>query len=92
MKGLGYVGYGEVNKPAAPMGKPLLELALHAPGASENKESPEASEWAVGVKSLKTYARDEAKTFKGVFANQNIVCKLRDPKTVGFLRSEFGAK
>lgn len=100
MKGLGYVGYGEVTRPATPvkdfivdsMGKPLLQLPLQAPHADENKDSPELGEWAVGVKWLKTYSRDEARTFKGAFANQNIVCKLRDPKTVEFLRAEFGAE
>jgi len=100
MKGLGYVGYGEVTKEAVPVkdfiadstGKPLLELSLQAPCADENKDSPELAEWAVGVKWVKAYSREEAKTFKGAFANQNIVCKLRDPKTLDFLRSEFGAE
>jgi len=32
----------------------------------------------------------DAKTFKGVFANQNIVCKLRHEETVDFLIREFG--
>jgi len=99
MKGLGYVGYGEVTKEATPVedftvdsiGKPLLELPLQAPRVGENKNSPELSEWAVGVKWLKTYPRQEAKTFKGVFANQNIVCKLRDAKTLDFLQNDFGA-
>jgi hypothetical protein len=99
MKGLGYVGYGEVAKEAVPigsfivdeLGKPLLEVPLRAPRAGENKDSPARAEWAVGVKWLKTFDRDEAKTFKGLFANQNIVCKLRDPKTLEYLRAEFGA-
>jgi hypothetical protein len=34
--------------------------------------------------------RERAKTFRGVFANQNIVCKLRHPETVAFLKKEFG--
>lgn len=97
MKGLGYVGYGEVTKEATPIGdfvvdqfgKPLLELPLRAPKAAENKDSPEKAEWVVGVRWLKEVPREQAKTFKGVFANQNIVCKLRDPKTLEFLRSEF---
>lgn len=100
MKGLGYVGYGEVTKEAVPigdfivdaMGKPLLTLPLQAPRAGENKDSPELAEWAVGVKWLKAYPREQSKTFKGAFANQNIVCKLRDPKTVDFLRGEFNAE
>ena len=100
MKGMGYVGYGEVTREATPVkdfivdskGKPLLQLPLQAPRVDENKDSPELAEWAVGVKWLKTYSREEAKTFKGVFANQNIVCKLRDPGTIDFLRNEFGGE
>lgn len=97
MKGIGYVGYGEVTKEASPigdfvveeLGKPLLELPLRAVRAAENKDSPDNAEWAVGVRWLKEVPREQAKTFKGIFANQNIVCKLRDPKTLEFLRSEF---
>lgn len=99
MKGLGYVGYGEVTKEAVPIGdfsvdeigKPLLDLPLRAPRASENKDSPVNAEWAVGVKWSKTFTREQPKTFKGAFANQNIVCKLRDTKTLDYLRAEFDA-
>jgi hypothetical protein len=98
MKGLGYVGYGEVTTEATPIrdyvvegvGKRLLELPLQAPKAAENSESPDKSEWVVGVRWLKEFPRGDARTFKGVFANQNIVCKLRDGKTLDFLRAEFG--
>ncbi len=100
MKGLGYVGYGEVTKEAVPigdflvdgLGKPLLELPLRAPRAAENKDSPANAEWVVAVKWFKTFHRDHARTFKGAFANQNIVCKLRDPKTLEYLRAEFGSQ
>ena len=27
---------------------------------------------------------------QGLFANQNIVCKLRDPRTIDFLKEKFG--
>ncbi len=37
----------------------------------------------------KTFPKEEAKTFKGAFANQNIACKLRQPETVDFLIKEF---
>lgn len=98
MKGLGYVGHGEVVKEAVPiaefmveeLGKRLLDLPLDAPHASENSDSPTLSEWAVAVKWLKALPREEAKTFRGAFANQNIVCKLRDSKTLEFLHTEFG--
>jgi hypothetical protein len=100
MKGVGYVGYGEVTKPAVPIRefvpegqqRPLLELPLRATKAAANSDSPELSEWAVGVRWIKTVDRDHARTFKSVFANQNIVCKLRHDRTLDFLRAEFGAE
>ena len=46
-------------------------------------------EHAVGVEWKKHFQLSEAKTFKGVFANQNIVCKLTDAATVRFVREEF---
>jgi hypothetical protein len=99
MKGTGYVGFGEVTREAVPIGeflvesdgKPLLEHGLRAPQASDNVNSPESCEWAVGVKWLKAFTRDQAKSYRGVFANQNIVCKLRDTKTLDFLQGEFAA-
>lgn len=89
--------YGEVTKEAVPISefiveedaKPLLEHSLRSPEASKNKDIPEKSEWTVGIKWLKGLSRENAKTFKGVFANQNIVCKLRDTKTLEFLQSEL---
>ena len=95
MKGLGYVGYGEVTEEATMIrdfqvnGKSLLEQPLRAPKASENKNDPDYAEWAVGVNWLKTYPRDNAQHFKGIFANQNIVCKLRDSQTIDFLENRF---
>jgi len=97
MKGIGYVGYGEVTKEASPIGefiveedgKPLLEHSLRAQNAAENQDSLEKCEWVVGVNWLKAFSREEPKTFKGVFANQNIVCKLRDTKTLEYLHGEF---
>ena len=70
-------------------GKPLSEVPLKAPRATENLDDPELAEWAVRVNWYKTYPKDEAKTFKGAFANQNIACKLRHPETVDFLIKEF---
>jgi hypothetical protein len=100
MKGFGYVGYGEVEKEAVmikdfivkEINKPLLELPLKAPSPAENSDNPELSEWAVGIKWLKTVPREKAKSFKGVFANQNIVCKLRHQETADFLKREFEVK
>jgi hypothetical protein len=95
MKGLGYVGYGEVIEEAKPIkdfmfnDKPLLQLDLKATNASANNESPDFSEWVVRVKWIKSFPREKAKTFKGVFAKQHIACELRQPETVQFLEREF---
>jgi len=98
LKGKGYVGYGEITKEAVMIkdfidnkdSKPLLELPLKQPNAKENSDNPELSEWVVGVKWYKTYQREEAKYFKGIFAKQHIVCKLRHEATLEFLMKEFG--
>lgn len=98
MKGRGYVGYGEVGREAVTIadfvvedeGNPLLDLPLEAPNVGEHRDLPDMSEWAVAVKWIKTFPREEAKTFTGVFANQNVVCKLRDAGTLRFLHAEFG--
>jgi hypothetical protein len=96
LKGRGYVGYGEITSPACMAkdfmveGKPLLDLKLVAPSMASNWEDPELSEWVVGVKWLRAYPREQAKTFPGVFANQNVVCKLRQEQTIDFLKREFG--
>lgn len=95
-KGRGYVGYGEVTEPAVMIkdfmveeeGKLLLELDLKAPKADQNANDPGYSEWVVGVNWFKTFLHEEAKTFRGVFANQNVVCKLRHEETVQFVKRE----
>jgi hypothetical protein len=98
MSGLGYVGFGTVTQSATmvrdftPDGsdKKLLDLPLKQPRMSDNKEDPARSEWVVGVRWTKTFDRDEAKRFRDIFTNPNIVCRLRHAATVDFLRKEFG--
>lgn len=93
-KGEGYVGYGVVTQTAQPIhvlrlsdGR-VLSDALNQ--STYNAQRPEEKwEWAVGIQWLKHVPLTEAKTFKGVFANQNIVCKLSDAATVRFVRREF---
>jgi len=94
-KGAGYVGYGLVASRALPVrdfcvdGKPILEVPLKQPGLAHDKDNPELSEYLVGVKWGKTFALSEGKTFPGIFANPNIVCKLRNAATLNFLRDAF---
>jgi hypothetical protein len=97
MKGLGYVGLGEVVEEARPAhevrledGIPLLEHEMRAPRPGDFGSDPKRAEWAIRVNWLKTFPRDEARSFNGVFANQHIVCKLRHPETVQFVEREFG--
>lgn len=97
MKQNGYVGYGIVNKEAVPVrdyyvereGKKILELPLQQPGLSDNKDNDDLSEWLVGIEWVKTFPRNNPKWAKDLFANQNIVCKLRHQPTVDFLVKEF---
>jgi hypothetical protein len=92
------VGYGEVTKEAvmirdflvAEESKQLLDLPLKAKLAHDNSDNPELSEWAIGVKWLASYSAEDAKTFKGVFENKNVVCELKHAETVELLEREFG--
>lgn len=99
MKGLGYVGFGIVREPAKMVKdfvveggqKTLLDVPLTAPNTADNRDDSNLSEWAVGVDWKKTFDRNDARYFKGIFANQNIVCKLRHKQTIDFLRTQFEA-
>lgn len=99
MKGRGYVGYGRVTQEATMIkdfviegGELLLEQPLEAPNPQDHKDDPELSEWVVDVEWSETFPREEAKSFKGIFASPHIVCKLRDQSTVEFLEREFEVK
>jgi hypothetical protein len=92
----GYVGKGEVlakatmARDATVDGQPLLELPLKQPNLGHDKDNPELAEHVVLVRWEKTLPLNEAVTFTGAFANQNVVCKLRDQATLDFLSQTFG--
>jgi hypothetical protein len=94
-KQAGYVGYGVVRATSVPIrefmvnGEPLLQQKLDSTGLRQDADDLENCDYAVGVEWLKTVPLTEAKTFAGVFANQNIVCKLRDAATIDFLKGIF---
>ena len=46
-------------------------------------------EWLVKLKWLKTFKQEDAQWFTRAFANQNVVCKLREPNTFKFLADKF---
>lgn len=95
-KGNGYIGYGMVTAEKTPATEfqtpdgPLLEQPLLGQNLGHDAESPELAEYVVGIDWKRTFDRNQGKWFKGAFANQNIVCKLRDQATVDFLKAEFG--
>jgi hypothetical protein len=94
-KQAGYVGYGIVTGQPLPCKDfvvdetPILNLPLEAHGTGHDVDDLDKCEYLVAVEWKKTFPLSEAKTFAGVFANQNIVCKLRDTATIEFLRQVF---
>lgn len=94
-RGSGYIGYGTVTLEKVPASQfptvdgPLFEQPLAQPNIKNGAGDPSVAEYVVGVEWEKTFEPAEAKWFKGAFANQNIVCKLRDQATVDFLLREF---
>lgn len=96
LKGRGYVGYGEVTSSAVMVkdfeladGTKLLNKPLTQPNIQDNQNDPELADWAVGVKWFKTEKRENALNRPGIFANQNIVCKLTHQPTIDFLTKHF---
>jgi hypothetical protein len=94
IKGKGYVGYGVVEEEAVLVknyscdGQSILNELPEAHTWKQKKDSSK-DEWMVKVNWLKTFQENDAKWFKGAFANQNVVCKLRDQKTFEFLKEQF---
>lgn len=96
-KGEGYVGYGIVKSTRVlakdfrlPGGEVLFDQPLEPDGMKRDADDPDLAEYAVAIEWKKTFAIEDAKWFKGGFANQNVVCKLQDRNTLDFLRREFG--
>jgi hypothetical protein len=93
----GYVGYGVVTKSSEPArefmvdGKPLSKCVKSSPDLLNHPDEPDLQEYVIGVDWRKTFAVQEAKTFAGIFASPNVVCKLRDTKTLDFLKEAFDA-
>ncbi len=94
IKGKGYVGYGIVEEEAVIVKKfeyrdKLLIHELPDQHQWRQEKEPFMDEWLVRVNWLKTYDENKAQWFKGAFANQNVVCKLRDQNTFQFLCKKF---
>jgi hypothetical protein len=94
-KQTGYVGYAIVTAPSVPAREfmannvSILTLPLQSADFGHDVDNLDKCEYLVAVEWRKTLPLGEAKTFPGVFANQNIVCKLRDTATIDFLKQIF---
>jgi hypothetical protein len=96
----GYVGVGVVTAEAAPfhdialvvddVRRPMGELELD--GRYEHRseaDGPDAEEWVVPVRWLRTVPQDEAVWERGLFANQNSACRMQSRFTVETLLDRF---
>ena len=72
-------------------GKSLAEVPLKQPNLLHDPDDDARAEYVVPIRWNKAVPIADARTFKGAFANQNTVCKLRDVQTLEFLRENFGA-
>ncbi|NOX94630.1 MAG: hypothetical protein GXP04_05895 [Alphaproteobacteria bacterium] len=92
----GYLGYGVVKSERQPASEFTLKdgrkltTVLPKPYLIDNPGDPDRRAYAVGIDWKNTFDRTEAKTFQGIFANQNTACKLYSQETVDFLIDAFG--
>lgn len=95
----GYVGVGIVAGPAVRFADarvsadgvpvPLSSLPLSGSYTHGASDADEDSEWVVPVRWLHTVPQAEAYWEKGLFANQNSACKLRQQFTLDRLAERF---
>lgn len=97
--GSGYVGVGRVVAPAVGVkdfevevdGRRtnILEAPLQATNMDWDADDPELCEYLVRVEWIDTRPRERAVWEKGMFANQNVVARLRQPFTLQRLGELF---
>ena len=96
----GYVGVGTVTAPAVPVKDFDVEVGgvqvnildspeLKAPNMGWEADDPEQCEYLARVEWIETRPREDAVWEKGMFANQNVVAKLRQPFTLQRLDEVF---
>ncbi len=91
----GYLGYGHISQEKAHVrdfvtadGAPILDIC-DAPYLTEYIDDEDRACYVVGVDWKKTFSVNNAKYYSGIFANQNVVCKIYDTATIEFLKREF---
>lgn len=95
----GYVGVGTVSGPAVRfrdaqvtldgVSTPLSSVALAGVYRDQDREMDDDSEWLVPVTWIDSVPQTDAYWEKGLFANQNSACKLRQEFTLGRLAQRF---
>ena len=95
----GYVGVGRVVAPAVPVDDftvvvdgrsvPILDAPLAAADMGADAGDPQLSEYVARVQWIDTRPRGRAVPGRGLFANQNVVAKLRHSGTLRRLAEEF---
>jgi len=90
----GYVGYGIVEEEAVIVKEYVFNGKKMIDDLPDNhtwklQKDPSKDEWVVKINWIKTFNENNAKWFKGAFANQNVVCKLYDIDTFDYLIKEF---
>lgn len=98
-KGAGYIGFGVVTATSlmakdfrTKEGVALADIQLRQSAILHDSDDPEKADYLVGVVWRNAVSISETKTFSGIFANQNVVCKLTHPATLGFLADSFGTQ
>ena len=97
---VGYVGVGIVKEESVRVNEffvnvdgiqtPILNAPLQSPGMGDHADDPDLSDYFVRVDWIKTKSIENAVWEKGMFANQNSACKLRNKFTVERLTEIFG--
>ena len=70
--------------------QPILSAPMKAQKMDQNADDPEKSEYLVRINWQKTLPVEQAIWKKGMFANQNSACKLRNKFTLEKLVEAFG--
>jgi hypothetical protein len=92
-------GVGEVMDEAVTVGdfevqvdgrtRPILDVPPQAPDMDEDADDPEMAEYLARVQWIDARPGEQAIWEKGMFANQNVVAKLRQPFTLQRLTEHF---
>ena len=96
---LGYVGVGVVERPACRVTEfavkvdgidmPILDAPLKATEMGKDTDNPDLCEYLVGVRWIRCLPREQEIWEWGMFASQNIVCRLRNKFTLERLLKRF---